>query len=138
MYDLWGRKTTDPAKAVNSIFSRYDDMEFLLIKYPIELDEEWIIATQNHYNEDGQYVCDFYLKGRYDLHTSVQVQAGDFSILRYQYFNDGPSEYPILNRLMERFYCKPGVGRILDEYYYEYNEPIIWERILELLDYQVH
>jgi len=137
MYDLWGRKTKDPLKAVNFMFTRDEDIEYILYKYPIELDEEWIITTMQHTNENGEYICDYYEKGKYDLSTTVQVQAGKFSVMRYQYFLEGPPEFPQLNQLLQRLYCKPGIGEIIYESYYDIQEPINWEIIDELIEYHV-
>ena len=137
MYDLWGRKTADPSKAVNSMLSRDDEMEYILYKYPIELDEEWILFTQPFYNEDNEYVCDCFYKGRYDANVLVEVQAGEFSTITYQYFLEAPPEYLYINSLLDRSYFKPGIGENIFEYNYGTEEPVIWERIQELIDFCV-
>jgi hypothetical protein len=138
LYDLMGRRTNDPGLAVNLMLKRDEVPDYILYKYPIQIDEEWLIFVDQYTNEYGDYICEYYCKGRYDLSTEIQVEAGDFSVIRYQYFTEGPAEYPILNSDINRAYCKPGTGLILNESYYDTTEPIIWVRIEELLDYHVH
>ncbi|MCF7913117.1 MAG: hypothetical protein K9M99_11350 [Candidatus Cloacimonetes bacterium] len=136
MYDLWGRKTTDPSKAVNSRLNRDEEMEYILYKYPVELDEEWILYTDTILDEDGEFVCEVDYKGRYDIDTTVEVAAGEFSVIRYEYFYEVPSEIPFNLEWKQRIYCKPGIGYILHEF--SFDDSAVWERFQELIDFQVN
>lgn len=137
MYDIMGRKTDNPQIAINNIAGKNRTWEYILYKYPVDIDEKWILFTSDLIDENGNYVGIGNYTGTCDLSTDIDVSAGKFHTIRYTYRNESADpEEPLPDYLLNsanRSYCKPGIGNIANEYTEDLENWIRWDELSEYL-----
>lgn len=107
-------------------YSEYSKSFKLKWKIPDNVNEVFLGYLESHRNED--VTKDFTIKS---INTTVEVPAGVFqNCIVYE------AKWDILGQGIEidRQYVKPGLGRVKEEYIYEYNGEV---NMRELIEYNI-